>query len=543
MVMKRKFQFMLIVALLFASTAGIAQAVEEPKDVTKKLEELVDAAKDLIDAADELEEEEETEEEESDEPSEPVEIAPVPTPGERAAELLNAEGKVYVYRVPITEAISKPNLYILRRSIKQAIENDVNVIVLDMDTPGGRLDITLDMMELLDRFNGETITFVNDDAVSAGAYISMATNSIYFSPAGVMGAAAVVSGAGGEIEDSMKAKINSYLFARMETYTDEYPYRTQLIRAMADIDYELKIDGKMIKPKGELLSLTAKRAVALYGNPAKPLLADGIAESIEDLLSDRYGEGVYEIQTFEISWSEEMAKYLDSIAPLLLGIGILLLFAEFKTPGFGIFGIAGLALVAVVFISNYMAGLAGYEAIIFFILGLILIIVDVFLLPGTIVFMLIGIMMVVGSLIWTLSDVWPVPDGDGPGIVPFTIAADSLWNALYQVLGTFAIALLGLIVIWRFLPKTPLYGRLVHSSVSASPDLVVSGGTQVRGNEKLPDQGSTGVVTNPLHPLGEVEIDGVRYQAKVAVGAVDKGLKVVVVGYKDFCLLVEQIKD
>ncbi len=541
--MKRIFQFLLIVWFLLAVVGGTLFAVENSNDVTEKLEELVDAAKELIEAADEINKEEEPAEEEPEEPSEPVEIAPIPTPEERAAELLDVEGKVNVYRVPITEAISKPNLYILRRSIKQAIENNVKVIVLDMDTPGGRLDVTLDMMELLDRFDGETITFVNDDAVSAGAYISMATDSIYFSPAGVMGAAAVVSGAGGEIEDSMKAKINSYLFARMETYTDEYPYRTQLIRAMADIDYELKIDGKMIKPEGELLSLTAKRAVELYGNPAKPLLADGIADSIEDLLSDRYGEGVYEIQTFEISWSEEIAKYLDSIAPLLLGIGILLLFAEFKTPGFGIFGIAGLALVAVVFVSNYMAGLAGYEAIFFFILGLILIIVDVFLLPGTIVFMLIGIIMVVGSLIWTLSDVWPVPDGDGPGIVPFTIAADSLWNALYQVLGTFGVTLVGLLIIWRFLPKTPLYGRLVHSTVSATPDLVVAGGTQVRGKNKLPDQGATGVVTNPLHPLGEVEIDGVRYQAKVAVGAVDKGLKIIVVGYKDFCLLVEQVKE
>lgn len=518
-------------------------AADESDEATEKLERLVDAAKGLLEAADELNEEVEPAEEPTEEAIEPVEIAPVPTAEERAAELVNEEGKINVYRVPITEAISKPNLFILRRSIKQAIENNVNVLVIDMDTPGGRLDVTLDMMELLDRFEGETITFVNDDAVSAGAYISMATDAIYFSPAGVMGAAAVVAGAGGEIDESMKAKINSYLFARMETYTDEFPYRAQIIRAMADIDYELEIDGKMIKPEGELLSLTAKRATELYGDPAKPLLADGVSDSIEDMLTDRFGEGVYEIQTFEITWSEEIAKYMDSIAPLLLGIGVLLLFVEFKTPGFGLFGISGLALVALVFVSNYMAGLAGYEAIIFFILGLILIVVDVFLLPGTIVFMLIGIVLVIGSLLWSLSDVWPVPTGDGPGIVPFTIAADSLWNALYQVLGTFGIAIVGLLIIWRFLPKTPIYGRLVHSSVSASPDLVVSGGTQVPGKEKLPDQGATGVVTNPLHPLGEVEIDGTRYQAKVAVGAADRGAKIVVVGYKDFCLLVEQVKD
>jgi membrane-bound serine protease (ClpP class) len=114
----------------------------------------------------------------------PVAAEPAPPPvresvsPERLASLLAADGKVHVYRVPITQAISKPNLFILRRAIKQAIERGVQVLVLDMDTPGGRLDVTLDMMELLSRFEGETITYVNKDAISAGAYISMATDSI-----------------------------------------------------------------------------------------------------------------------------------------------------------------------------------------------------------------------------------------------------------------------------------------------------------------------------------------------------------------------------
>ncbi len=160
-------------------------------------------------------------------------VDPGLSPSERAASLVSEDGKVHVYRVPMTEAISKPNLFILRRSIKQAIERDVQVLVLDMDTPGGRLDVTLDMMELLDRFEGETITYVNKDSISAGAYISMATDAIYFAPDGVMGAAAVVSGGGQEIDESMKAKINSYLLARMRSYTETYPYREDVIRAMA----------------------------------------------------------------------------------------------------------------------------------------------------------------------------------------------------------------------------------------------------------------------------------------------------------------------
>ncbi len=480
-------------------------------------------------------------------PSRPADSGPAdpaePRLSNAVLKALDTEGQVSVYRVPMHDTISKANLYILRRSIKQAIEEGVEVIVLDMDTPGGRLDITLEMMEILNRFEGDTVTYVDKDAVSAGAYISMATDAIYFAPGGVMGAAAVVSGSGQEIEETMKAKIDSYLLARMRTYTDEFPYRSDLIRAMADLDFELVIDGQVISPEGELLSLTDKEAVATYGDPPRPLLAEGIVASLDDLLDNRYGAGNWDLRTFEISWSEEAAKYMETIAPILLGLGLLLLFVEFKTPGFGIFGILGISLIALVFASNYLAGLAGFEAIIFFLIGLALIVVDVFFLPGTFIFMIIGIVMVLGSLIWSLSDIWPVPDGSDGGSFSFTVDPDSVWAALYQVLGGFAIAFIGLWLIWRYLPKTSIYGRLVHSSAGAMPDPVVVRGAEVPGTGSLPDVGSKGVVTNPLHPLGEVVIDGKRYQATVAVGSLDRGTAIMVTGYRDFSLLVDRAAE
>ena len=519
----------LLFVFLFAIAAGqllASEPVEDAGEVTTAVEETAERGVDSADPE-----------------AAPREIAPVLSPAERAEPLLAEDGKVHVYRVPITEAISKPNLFILRRSIKQAIEENVNVLVLDMDTPGGRLDITLEMMELLERFEGETITYVNKDAISAGAYISMATDSIYFAPDGVMGAAAVVAGSGQEIDESMKAKINSYLLARMRSYTEEFPYRAEVIRAMADLDYELEIDGKVLKAEGELLSVTANEAIELYGNPARPLLADGIASDIDDLLAQRYGEGVTVLESFEISWSEEAAKYMDSIAPILLGLGLLLLFVEFKTPGFGLFGIAGLTLVAIVFASNYLAGLAGFEAILFFLLGLIFIVVDIFLLPGTFIFLVIGLVFILGSLLWSLSDIWPVREGDGPGGISFTVEMDSVWMALYEILGAFAVALLGLWLIWRYLPNTPVYGRLVHSATGAMPDPVIAGGGEVAGTESLPDIGAKGVVVGPLHPLGEVSIEGKRYQATVAIGSLDRGTPVIVTGYKNFNLLVEEVGE
>jgi membrane-bound serine protease (ClpP class) len=115
--------------------------------------------------------------------------------------------------------------------------------------------------------------------------------------------------------------------------------------------------------------------------------------------------------------------------------------------------------------------------------------------------------------------------------------------ALYQLVGSFAIAFIGLWLIWRFLPSTPIYGRLVHSIAGAMPDPVVTGGSDVPGPQSLPDVGSSGVVVNPLHPLGEVLIDGARYQATVEIGSLDKGTSIVVTGYKNFSLLVEPQED
>ena len=98
----------------------------------------------------------------------------------------------------------------------------------------------------------------------------------------------------------------------------------------------------------------------------------------------------------------------------------------------------------------------------------------------------------------------------------FTVEADSVWMALYEILGAFAVALLGLWVIWRFLPNTPIYGRLVHSMAGAMPDPVLVGGSETAGNSALPAVGAVGRVVAPLHPVGDVEIEGKRYQAETS---------------------------
>ncbi|MBL6839044.1 MAG: hypothetical protein ISQ75_08240, partial [Puniceicoccaceae bacterium] len=151
---------------------------------------------------------------------------PATPSGEEGSQILDPESRISIYVIPITDAISKPNLYILRRGLKEAIANEVDMVLLDMDTPGGRVDYTLEMMEMLAKFDGITATYVDPDAISAGSFIAAATQEIYFAPQGKMGASAVIQGGGQDIPETARLKVESYLRANIRVLTEDYPYRS-----------------------------------------------------------------------------------------------------------------------------------------------------------------------------------------------------------------------------------------------------------------------------------------------------------------------------
>lgn len=434
-----------------------------------------------------------------------------------------------VYVVPITEVIGKPNLYILRRGLKEAIANDVDMVLLEIDTPGGRVDVTIEMMEMLAKFEGITATYVNDDAISAGSFITASTEEIYFSPTGKIGASAVIMGGGQEVPETAKLKMESYLRANVRSITAEYPYRSDVVRAMLDAEYELVIDEEVIKPAGELLTLTASEAVKEYGDPPRPLLGKGIYDSIDELLDDRFGPGNYEIKDFEVTYSERIAKWMETFAPVLLGIGMLLLFLEFKTPGFGLFGIGGIVLIAVFFISQHIAGLAGNEAILIFALGIILVLVELFFFPGLLVFALSGLALIVGSLLWAMVDVWP----DEPIRLSPELFAEPIVNVVFGM----SIALVGALI----------FGRLFKGSwferILVLEDAAGGSGSVVRAEREstLPKPGSEGTAVSDLFPSGRVEIDGQRYEARSALGPIEHGSRIRVKASSDFSLVVEEV--
>ncbi len=436
-----------------------------------------------------------------------------------------------VYVIPIDGAIDRTNFFILRRALKEAIRNDIEMVIIDMNTPGGRVDFTLEMMEMLDRFEGVTATFVNNDAISAGSFIAAATDEIYFAPRGRIGASAVVMGGGQDVPETARLKIESYLLANIRSLSEDFRYRGDVIRAMMDANFELVIDGDVVKPAGELLTLTAREAMQLFGDPPLPLLGSGMYESIEQLLDARWGEGRWEIRSFELTYSEQIAKWMAPLASGLIGLGLLLLFIEFKTPGFGIFGILGLIFIGIFFISNYIAGLAGNEAVVFFIIGILLILVELLFFPGTLVFALLGGILVVGSMLWAMVDYWP------GGTFEFTWEVFTL--PVYNLTLGIGLATFGAILLARILPHSILFNRMVLATDVGHGD----GTHKDAGDEVNTIVGASGVVVTDCFPTGEVEINGRRYSAVVEAGSLVRGSRIRVVGKRTYDLLVEEDKS
>ena len=445
------------------------------------------------------------------------------------------------YQIPIRDQIGPPILDILRRGLKDAIAANADIVVIDMDTPGGELGVTLKIMqeiiESFDRFDGPIITYVNREAISAGAYIAIATNEIAFAPFAQIGAAEAVSGGGADIDSSMKRKINSYLKAKIRSYTAKHRYRSRVMASMMDSNETLLIEGKqplaadgsVIQKKGELLTLTAEEAINRYGDPQQPLLGIGIYESIEKLLDEKWGPGQYSLIKMEINWAESAGLWLNSVGPIIIGIGLLGLFIEFKTPGFGFFGVAGIIFVLIFFASKYVSGLAGQEEIIIFLIGVSLVILEIFLFPGLIFPAIIGIFMIFGSILWAMVDIWP--------------NSDISWNfelfkqPLLDLFLAIAIAIGLAVLLSRILPHTSIWNKLILAETVGNMKGLNTNSISVQEKIKT---GSVGYSVSELFPTGQVEIDGVRYDARSSLGKIERGINIEVTGFNDYELTVKK---
>src|SRR5436309_698121 len=264
-----------------------------------------------------------------------------------------------VYILPIRDDIMPPLVYLVRRGVKEAMEAQADLLVLDMETNGGQVNTTREIISTLNQFKGDTATYVNKDAFSAGAFISVATKKIYMAPGSVIGAAApIVLSPGGDgvekVPDTYEKKMTSAVKAMVRTSAEKNGYNIAVVEAMIDKTKGLTIDGQVIAKEGEILTLTNTEAEKNYGDPPKSLLSSGTVEDLDSLLNKLdYAEA--ERHYVRPTGAEKVGTWLNAISPLLLLIGVIGIYLEFKMPGVALPGIIGLGAFALYFFGGYIA--------------------------------------------------------------------------------------------------------------------------------------------------------------------------------------------
>src|SRR5438552_11335018 len=228
---------------------------------------------------------------------------------------------------------------------------------------------------------------------------------------------------------------------------------------------EVKIGDRIVHPKGTLLTLNAQEATEKING--KPLLADGIADSIVDLKQKAGLQG--NLVSIDPTGFEQLAFWITSLAPLLLLGGIIGAYLEFKIPGASLPGIISAICFALFFLGHYFAGLAGWEVVALFLLGLALVLIEIlFFAHSTIVFGVIGVFLMLASILWAMIDRYP-----GETFLPsgHMLAIPLLNLFLAIVAATVVITLLA-----RYLPRTSVYKRFAlmtsnppGPSLSSSP--------------------------------------------------------------------------
>ena len=338
-----------------------------------------------------------------------------------------------VYRVPVTGEIELGLAPYIQRAVKEATETGAVALILDIDTPGGRVDAAEIISDALTDSEVPVYSLINRRAYSAGALIALSTSRIYMRPASVIGAATPVDGTGTKAPE----KIVSAMRSQMRTLAEANGLEPEVAAAMVDEDIE--IDG--VVESGKLLTLTTEEAIEI-----------GYAEAIEDLdaLLVQLGHEGATVVTPELNWTERVVRFFSSsvVAPFLLSLGFLGLLVEIRTPTFGLAGTMGLISLCLFFGSNMIIGLAGLEDVLIVGAGLALLGIEAFVVPGFGIFGVAGVVAILTGLYMSLL-------GNIPTMPDFTRAAWVLASSTLLLIGS----------AWALIRTLPSSSRLTESGI------------------------------------------------------------------------------
>lgn len=399
----------------------------------------------------------------------------------------------------------------ISRAISDAEKGGADAIIFKINTFGGRVDAATQIKDAILDSRIPTVAFINNRAISAGALIAISCQTIIMAPGSSIGAATVVDQTG----DKVSEKYQSYMRSEMRATAERNGRRTDVAEAM--VDERVVIKG--LVDSSQLVTLTSEEAHE-YG------FADTLFTKIEDVLEflDLKGATIVRV---EPNWAEDVVRFLNHplVASLLIMIGFFGLFAEVKTPGWGVPGTAGIVALALFFGSAYILQLATIVEILMFIAGLILIATEIFIIPGFGIAGISGMLLVVLSLFLSLIGGRPFLD--------FEIIS----MAIIQLAGAITGALIMILILAKFLPKSAIFNKLVLSTATAAN----------RGYISNPDfsslVGKEGISLTTLRPAGTAEIDGQKVDVVSDSEYIKNGTKIKVIKTEGMRVVVIPIKE
>lgn len=406
-----------------------------------------------------------------------------------------------VYVAPIEGIIDLGLAPFVERVLREAEAAGAAAVVLDINTFGGRVDAAVIIRDALLRSPVRSVAFVNQRAISAGALISLAAQTIAMAEGGTIGAATPVQmGAPGGGAQPVEEKTVSYMRKEFRATAETRKRPPDIAEAMVDAD--VAIPGLI--EKGKLLTLTTSEAL-------KHRVADFRADTLEAVL-ERLGLGGAEIRRASVNWAEQIVRFLTHpiLGSVLMTIGILGIIVEIRTPGFGVPGIIGLTSLGLFFWGHWLVRLAGWEEILLVALGIALLSIELFVTPG------FGLMGVAGILALLA------------GLTLSLFGAGATVQLIIQAAGRVVLALLaavvGSLVLLRFLPHLPYARKLVLDTALGAP-----AGYASAPEGDLRWVGKHGTATSPLRPAGIGEFEGERVDVVSDGAFVEAGAAIEVV--------------
>ena len=390
--------------------------------------------------------------------------------------------KPVVYVVPIEGVIDLGLAPFVQRVLEEAATAKASAVVLDINTFGGRVDAAVLIRDALLESKILTVAFINKRAISAGALISLATEKIAMADGGTIGAATPVQiGLPGAPAQPVAEKTVSYMRKEFRATAEQRNRPALIAEAMVDADVEIPD----IIQKGKLLTLTTKEALDVKVADFQANTLEAVLESLE--LGDA------DIRHASETWAETLVRFLThpAVSSLLMTLGIMGILVEIRVPGFGLPGLMGLVSLGLFFWGHTLVRLAGLEEFLLVGLGLILVGLEIFFIPGFGVSGILGILALMGGL--------------GLSLIGSGATWDSLLSAMGQVSLSILIAILVALFLLRYFQRLPFGKRLMLKTTLLSKE----------GYASSPEEdqrwlGKRGTAATDLHPSGIAHLNGDR---------------------------------